>query len=268
MNVKTSMSKAAIDELTGLGHLRVWSLIVTIFGDAVRPRGGVAPSAALAELTGAMGIRPEAFRVALSRLTRDGWIERAREGRNSFYRLSRKGRETFGPASERIYARAPARVEAWQLVAAPEPLEIAHHAEIAPRLRLGPAGAVPPEAVVVAGALQNMPAWARQKTVAEDVVVGYAALAAAMRKVLAEVRASRPDPLSAAAIRTLAVHQWRRLVLRHEDWPPELFPEGWQGELCRELFHELLAALDPEASTWFDEAFAAGMEDANPRFRS
>ena len=65
-----------IDTLAALGDLRVWSVIITIFGDSVQPRGGTVAATTLARITGRMAIRPEALRVALHRLARDGWLER------------------------------------------------------------------------------------------------------------------------------------------------------------------------------------------------
>ena len=40
----------------------------------------------------------------MSRLAADGWLERTRIGRNSFYHLTEKGRATFRQATEHIYA--------------------------------------------------------------------------------------------------------------------------------------------------------------------
>ena len=258
MDGHDTMGKTAIDSLVALGQMRVWSLIITIFGDAVLPRGGTAPSTALAELTGAIGVKPEAFRVALSRLTRDGWIERSRTGRHSFYRLSQKGLDTFAPASARIYAAAPGEVSRWQLVARPGGDGPDGFAEVAPRLWLGPVGAlVPGDALAVEGSLADPPDWARAALTDVDTVAGYAALADVLDSVLDEVARTKLDPLTAAAIRTLVIHQWRRLVLRHGDWPAGVFPEGWQGEVCRDRVHAILATL-PQASNWFDTAFAKG----------
>lgn len=255
MDGHDTMGKTAIDSLVALGQMRVWSLIITIFGDAVLPRGGTAPSTALAELTGAMGVKPEAFRVALSRLTRDGWIERSRTGRHSFYRLSDKGLDTFAPASTRIYATAPGPVPRWQIVARPEGEGPDGFAEVAPRLWLGPAGAVlPADALAVEGELANPPDWVREAVADADTVAGYSALAEVLESVRMGIGTTHPDPLTAAVVRTLVIHQWRRLVLRHADWPLEVFPDGWQGEACRDSVHAILSAL-PQAGNWFDRAF-------------
>jgi DNA-binding transcriptional regulator PaaX len=39
----------------------------------------------------------------MSRLTADGWFERNKVGRNSFYRLLQSGRQTFDIATKHIY---------------------------------------------------------------------------------------------------------------------------------------------------------------------
>src|SRR5262249_24541200 len=44
---------------------------------------------------------------AMSRLTADGWFEREKVGRNSFYRLVKKGRLTFDIATKHIYDPPP-----------------------------------------------------------------------------------------------------------------------------------------------------------------
>src|SRR5207247_1851535 len=42
-----------------------------------------------------------------SRLAADGWLERERIGRNSFYRLAERGQQTFEAATRHIYDPAP-----------------------------------------------------------------------------------------------------------------------------------------------------------------
>ena len=82
---------------------RLPSLVITIFGDAVAPRGGSVWLGTLARRVEALGIGEGALRTAMSRLTADGWLLRSRAGRNSFYRLAPKGRRTFEVATEHIY---------------------------------------------------------------------------------------------------------------------------------------------------------------------
>ena len=43
----------------------------------------------------------------MSRLATDGWLERNKVGRNSFYRLNDKGRQTFDTATSHIYDPPP-----------------------------------------------------------------------------------------------------------------------------------------------------------------
>lgn len=87
---------------------RTGSLIVTIFGDAIVPRGGTVWLGTLIEIFRAMGVGDGVVRTAVSRLSADDWLMREKIGRNSYYRLSDKGRATFADATRRIYGGAPA----------------------------------------------------------------------------------------------------------------------------------------------------------------
>ena len=54
-----------------------------------------------------LAIDASVVRTAMSRLTADGWFERSKIGRNSFYRLVQKGRLTFDIATRHIYDPPP-----------------------------------------------------------------------------------------------------------------------------------------------------------------
>ena len=56
-----------INTLRAEGRLRVWSLVITAFGDLVQHRGGAVSSARLNVLLGRIGVEPGALRTALSR---------------------------------------------------------------------------------------------------------------------------------------------------------------------------------------------------------
>ena len=71
---------------------RTGSIVVTVFGDAIVPRGGSVWLGTLLEFFEALDIDSGVVRTAMSRLATDGWLERNKIGRNSFYRLAKKGR--------------------------------------------------------------------------------------------------------------------------------------------------------------------------------
>src|SRR5690242_13897313 len=86
---------------------RTGSIIITVFGDAILPRGGAVWLGTLLEFFETLDIDPSVVRTAMSRLTADGWFERSRLGRNSFYRLVKEGRQTFETATRHIYDPPP-----------------------------------------------------------------------------------------------------------------------------------------------------------------
>ena len=87
---------------------RTGSIVITVFGDAIVPRGGsVWLGTLLAVLSRRIDIDSGVVRTAMSRLAADGWLERNKVGRNSFYRLVKKGRQTFDAATRHIYDPPP-----------------------------------------------------------------------------------------------------------------------------------------------------------------
>src|SRR5471030_1672240 len=86
---------------------RTGSIVITLFGDAIVPRGGSVWLGTLLEFFGTIDIDSGVVRTAMSRLATDGWLERNKVGRNSFYRLVKKGRQTFDAATKHIYDPQP-----------------------------------------------------------------------------------------------------------------------------------------------------------------
>lgn len=250
MTQGTLQSKQAITRLVELDRLRVWSVVITIFGDAVMDRGGVVASTTLAAVISEMGIKPEAFRVAMSRLTKDGWVERTKQGRLSFYQLSKKGADVFDPATKRIYAKQAGSAQGWRLVVVQGAIEDAPEDAVVlgGRAYLTQSKDDALDGLVMSGRIEALPEWAKARIGPAEIGDGYKDLLA----VLQDVSVHGATPLESAVLRCLIVHQWRRLVLRHGDLPLTFFPKDWQGEACRARVHQLLADLAPTANAWFD----------------
>src|SRR3954471_23630838 len=86
---------------------RTGSIVITVFGDAIVPRGGSVWLGTLLEFFESLDIDSGVVRTAMSRLAADGWLTREKVGRNSFYRLADKGRQIFEAATRHIYDPPP-----------------------------------------------------------------------------------------------------------------------------------------------------------------
>src|SRR4051812_50118740 len=82
---------------------RTGSIVITVFGDAIVPRGGSVWLGTLLEFFKSLDIDSGVVRTAMSRLAADGWLESNKVGRNSFYRLGQKGWHTLHTPGQHIY---------------------------------------------------------------------------------------------------------------------------------------------------------------------
>ena len=248
-----------INALHSQGRLRVWSLIITAFGDLVQYRGGQISTARLGQLLGRVGVEPGTLRTALSRLGRDGWVESERKGRTSIYRLSAQGLDRFAPATTRIYA-APrlGPVEKWALSVILTPSGV-------PKITLSPADEAPdtPDCQLI-GNLTNLSATYRASLMS----MAHQSALNALQSDLTALQHDIRDPLDAAAARLLLIHRWRRIVLRFPDLSAELMPADTALQNPRDAVSKAYRRLVPAAEIWLDNP-AAGqmpMPASNPQF--
>lgn len=254
-----------ISALHDEGRLRVWSLVITVFGDSVQLRGGRIANLRLQKLLGRIGIEPGTIRTALSRLGRDGWVSSEREGRNSFYRLTSSGLAQFADASSRIYAPPRTQpVTRWTLAIGTDQPGL----PVAPGVVLRPADQKSPvdqkADCAVTGELSTLSQHLRSNLLTD-------AHQSALLALFADIDALQGTslaPLDAAAARTLLIHRWRRIVLRHPEPPVELLPSAFNNRDARSEVAQTYAALSPTAENWFDTALqdVARMPPARPEF--
>src|SRR5882757_4991424 len=82
---------------------RTGSLIITFYGDAILPRGGSVWLGTLLQFLEMLETDGGVVRTAVSRLAADGWLDRDKVGRKSFYKLAPQGRVRFKAAVEHVY---------------------------------------------------------------------------------------------------------------------------------------------------------------------
>jgi phenylacetic acid degradation operon negative regulatory protein len=252
------------------GGLKAGSLLVTIFGDAIAPRGGEITLAGLIRIAASFGLGERHVRTAVGRLATAGWLVARRKGRLSAYRLSREGQAQFRAATERIYGRPPSRWSGeWTLVLAPR-LPARQRREFAwlgygvlPGGLLAHPARDAREAGRVLGARAALVLTARSARASADaalVTAGWDLASLGRRyaqfaeRFAGAERALEPrsSDETAFVLRTLLVHEYRRVHLRDPLLPPSLLPPGWAGEsayrLCARLYARLYAAAERHLS--------------------
>lgn len=77
------------------------TMVYTLFGAYIIPRGGEVWVGSLIELLKPLGLSENAVRLGLSRMSRKGVFKRKKKGRKSYYSLSKKGLEKMSGGRER-----------------------------------------------------------------------------------------------------------------------------------------------------------------------
>src|ERR1700742_1363197 len=248
---------------------RTPSIIITVFGDAIVPRGGSVWLGTLLEFFETLDIDASVVRTAMSRLTADGWLPREKVSRNSFYRLVKKGRQTFEAATRHIYDSPPSdwtgRFELLLIGngedrdASREALKNAGFGSPLPGVWVAPSGVPVPEEAANAIRLEVSAeddsgrrllreSWPLDRTA--DAYLKFLRTFEPLRGWidggggLAEV--------DAFTARILLIHHYRRVVLRDPLLPNALLPADWPGRAARGLCGEIYRGLLPASEQWLD----------------
>ena len=260
--------------------LRGGSLIVTIFGDAIMPRGGAVTLSSLISLAAPFGLNERLVRTAAARLAKEGWLEGRRAGKRSEYHLSPDGRERFAAATRRIYGAAETAWSGrWTVIVLPR-MRAAERKELKEELiwrgfgefsanvfahpemdsrSLGLEGAparLLAQAIVFDARLADDDAPQRLVGLGwdlEDLGARYRRFAQRFERVLTALREPRAlEPRDCFIVRTLLIHEYRRLHLRDPLLPARLLRADWPGAqaatLCREIYARVFPASEMHLS--------------------
>ncbi|MCC8975179.1 phenylacetic acid degradation operon negative regulatory protein PaaX [Bradyrhizobium brasilense] len=249
---------------------RTGSIIITVFGDSIVPRGGSVWLGTLLEFFKFLDIDGNVVRTAMSRLAADGWLERNKVGRNSFYRLNAKGRQTFDTATRHIYDPPPSdwtgRFElllignAEDRDAAREALKNAGFGSPLPGVWVAPSGVpIPDEASRAirlevsaeddSGRRLLSESWPLDRTA--DAYLKFMKTFEPLRGSI--IRGETLSDADAFTARILLIHHYRRVVLRDPLLPYPLLPKDWPGRAARKLCGEIYRGLLSPSEQWLDD---------------
>ena len=273
-----------IDRFMSRRPLRTGSLIITIYGDAIAPRGGTVWLGSLIRVLETMGIGQRLVRTSVFRLAREGWLQADKVGRRSYYSLTANGRRRFEQAFKRVYAAAPPDWKgAWTLVLlnqlgvekrkpVREELEWAGFGAFGPAIMAHPTmerhelvtllqdlGAL--DEVIILNTLAQERFSSRPLRLLVREAWGLEKLSQSYRDFLEQFRPlwnemrvrDSLSPHECFLARILLIHEYRKVLLRDPMLPEELLPSDWEGRAARQLCRNLYRLTRAGAEQWMSE---------------
>ncbi len=208
-----------ISELSSLQPIKTWSFLVTIFGDMHRAGMTTLSGTQLRDLLEPVGIRPEAVRVALHRLRKDGWISTEKLGRETQYSLSQHAIEETKTASIDVYRHDLKFSDGWCLAMFDtNELEIEVGIPISKQTWLVPKDSESTlrDPLISHFDKPSVPKWMMENIVSNSQLENADKLVALIAEVNAQTCGCSAG--EALTLRMLILHHWRRMALRNETW--------------------------------------------------
>jgi len=265
--------------------IRGGSLLITIFGDAIAPRGSAITLQSLISLAQPFGLTERLVRTSVARLASDGWLVARRDGRRSEYRLTQTGQNRFAEATRRIYGAIPDSWDGqWTLLILP-PANGGRRQDIRDELRWLGFGQISPgvfahpnwnleqareglssldgvaDALLLKSSSEGIEADRRLVTAGWDLgdltrryrrfVDTFTPIASAMPCATSE---------SAFVIRTLLIHEYRKIHLQDPLLPPALLPPDWVGATAYDLSKRLYGAVFAAAEEYLSNTASTTTE--------
>jgi phenylacetic acid degradation operon negative regulatory protein len=259
-----------------VGAAAARSLLLTILGEFVLPRGEPVWQETLVNALASLGYTQPAARRAVSRSRNDGWLIAERQGRRARMSLSDETAELLSTGAARIYSFG----DSWEwdgrwlvlVLRVPEQRREVRH-QLRSQLAwagLGSLGGgvwltphVEREAEFAA-AIREAPAADATSFVAELGAIGDPRSVAAAawdlnnvsehyQRFIEDFENVRPtSPEGCFRMQTLLVHAWRKFPFLDPDLPPQFLPQRWPREQAHELFTDRHARWQPAAREYLE----------------
>ena len=243
-------ARNSIESLVGLEKIKVWSLIVSLFGDLDKSGSQSLSGKQINSILSHIGIKPEATRVALHRLKNENWIETSRVGRETHYRMSRKAALQTSEVYNAVYGTSVKYPDGWCLNLSQEndhPIK-AGHVSIFRNVFLVPvtAGGSNPKNLAIKLDGNDFPDWFEEKIASLEVREIACKLTNAVFTIDQEMDVY--SSLDRMAVRLLVLHSWRKMALRDNIWCHIwLFQDGSLAQCQRIVpqFLDKMPKIDP-----------------------
>ncbi|HEY8322453.1 MAG TPA: PaaX family transcriptional regulator C-terminal domain-containing protein [Candidatus Baltobacteraceae bacterium] len=266
------------------------SFIFGLFGDFIH-RAGRPDDAiwigSLARLMATFGISEAAVRQAVSRMSRQGWLQATRRGSRAFYAVTEHGRRRIEQVSPRVYGPVVEWDGRWRMLTYSvsettrerrdrlrKDLSVLGWAPLSASTWISPADALEGarEAAESAGVLAEIDLFAgaycgpRSDRELLERCWDLSAIARAYGEFVERYRprferecaGAGLDDEAAFVERLWLVHDFRKFAYIDPGLPSELLPAHWHGNVAAALFREYYARLAKKSTRFFEGVTALG----------
>ncbi len=261
--------------------IRAGSLIITVFGDVISQHGNCVWLGSLIKALAPLGLNERLIRTSVYRLSQDDWLTSQQIGRRSYYSFSQKGLRSYRTAASRIYHLGQTPWDGqWILVLAGflsdrerdvlrrelqwlgfgtlSPGMMAHPShdraaldETLADLKLADKVSVLNAQTEDETSLEVLQQLAIKSWKLKDLGDRYQEFVAAYTPTLNMINDANPlPPHQCLLLRTLLIHDYRRLLLRDADLPDELLAHDWPGRQALQLTADLYRQLAPAVTEY------------------
>ena len=250
-------------------------MVMTLYGDVFASRGLAVWLGSLIQLLEPFGISSRQVRTSVFRLSSDKWFDIERIGRRSYYGLSTDGLQRVQHAGKRIYEFSATKWDGyWTLVFIDAKWKLSARQKLRRELLWDGFGQLAPnifahprtdhqsfteivqacqaEAHVTLLKASSLETYSRKPLIdLMQQTYDLSHIDAAWRQFIKRfasltAKASTLSPAESFYVRTLLIHEYRRILLRDPNLPDELLPESWSGlearQLCQALYQDVKQA--------------------------
>jgi phenylacetic acid degradation operon negative regulatory protein len=269
------------------------SMIFTIYGDYIRHYGNQIWIGSLIRLLKEFGHNDQAVRAAISRMSKQGWVQAEKKGNKSYYSLTERGVKRMEEAAKRIYKIKPEKWDGkWRILVYTIPEEKRNlRDELRKELVWSGFGTISNSCWISPNNLEKQVYDLMEKYDIEPYVDFFIAqydgphtnerlvekcwdldainqkyeefISIYSQKYIVDKHKIQRGEMSDAECfveRTKLVHEYRKFLFIDPGLPEELLPKEWMGSHAASLFSEYYKELAKPASRFFEEVFMDGNE--------
>jgi len=267
------------------------SMIFTLYGDYIRHYGNEIWIGSLIRLFEEFGHNGQSVRAAISRMSKQGWIQSRKEGNNSYYFLTERGESRMEEAANRIFKLQPQTWDGkWRMLMYSIPEEKRSvRDELRKELVWSGFGSMANSCWISPNDLEKeLKAIIESYDIKdyvhffhahydgphedkklieecwdiEDINAKYEGFIAShsANYVVAKDKIANEEMTEAECFveRAKLVHEYRKFLFIDPGLPEELLPEKWLGTKASNLFREYYKLLAEPASHFFEYVFKEG----------